>query len=81
MDSLIRRSSPFCRSTLPPVNDVNNATATKIRTLLPNAAAFLVSGHSKRRLHEERPRFLDYLSFGDEEKEGEVVEEEPTLLR
>ena len=73
---------PLCRSILPPVNDANNVTTTKIRTLLPNAAAFMVNGHSKRRLHEERARFLDYLSFGDEEKEGEVVEEEePTLLK
>lgn len=68
---------PLCRSTLPPVNDVNNVTATKIRTLLPSAAALLVNGSSEHRLDEERAGVLDYLSSGDEEKEGE---EEPKLL-
>lgn len=74
---------PLKRSILPPVNDPNNVTATRICLLLPKAADFLRNGHSTNEMYEERAEFLRYLrsdvSDGNEE-EGEE-EEEPNLLR
>ena len=57
----------------PPMNDPNNAIATRVCLLLPKAAAFVRNGHSENALVKERHKFMRYLGDGEFSDEVEEI--------